>query len=190
MSKFANTFKLSKNYSKSLFELALCNKSLGEVEQDFELFTNLLAESKEFSNILNSDLLPLSLKLDVAEAILKKIKTSELFKKFVYLLIDKKRVYLINDIQKFYKKRMNDHSNIVEVDLVLADIKSSSIVEELKKLIENKLSKEVKVNIKENKEILGGFALKINSNLIDASLINNVKSLKDISQNNINNFLN
>ena len=186
MSKFANTYKLSKNYSKSLFELAENSNELNKIQNDLVLFTDVLSESTEFSNILTSDLLPISLKHDVAEAILKKIKTSELFKSFVKLLINKKRVSLINDIKAFYAKRLNDHNDIVEVDLIVADKKSCYIVKD----IENLIAKKVKVNVSEDEAILGGFSLKINSNLIDASLYNNIKSLKDLSQNNINNFLN
>lgn len=190
MSKFANTYKLSKNYSKSLFELAENSNELNKIQNDLILFTDVLSESTEFSNILTSDLLPISLKHDVAEAILKKIKTSELFKSFVKLLINKKRVGLINDIKAFYAKRLNDHNDIVEIDLIVADKKSCSIVKDIENLIAKKLSKKVKVNVSEDEAILGGFSLKINSNLIDASLYNNIKSLKDLSQNNINNFLN
>ena len=190
MSKFANTYKLSKNYSKSLFELAENCNELDKIQDDLVLFTEVLSESTEFSNILTSDLLPITLKHDVAEAILKKIKTSELFKNFVKLLINKKRINLINDIKSFYSRRLNDHNNMVVVNVVVADKKSFSIVNDIEKLLEKKMSKKVKVNISEDQEILGGFSLKINSNLIDASLYNNIKSLKDLSQNNINNFLN
>ena len=39
-------------------------------------------------------------------------------------------------------------------------------------------------------QILGGFTLKVGSDLIDASLRNNINSLKEISKKNINNYLN
>ena len=73
------------------------------------------------------------------------------------MLINKKRISLINDIKAFYANRLNDHNDIVEVDLTVSDENSSSIAKDIENLIAKKLSKKLKLMLVKIKRFLADF---------------------------------
>ena len=56
--------------------------------------------------------------------------------------------------------------------------------------MENRYNKKIKLEKSVNESLIGGFKIQIGSDLIDASLINNMKMLKERSEKHINNLLN
>ncbi|MBT4921978.1 MAG: ATP synthase F1 subunit delta [Rickettsiales bacterium] len=190
MNNYSDIYKIAKNYSKSLFELALEDDALDKVYTEFSDFYQLYTQSDELASVLNDRLLDCSLRQKIAEIIMTKSSGSKVFIKFVLLLISSSRIALISEIYASFQARVYKHNNLIEVAVVSESILSAKLEGNLIEVLEKQYNKTVKLTKDVDKGILGGFTLKVGSNLVDASLRNNINSLKESSKKIINNYLN
>ena len=72
----------AKSYSQALYELALEEKSLKEVEENVHVFTNLISKSKDFSILIKDPTYKQDEQINIINIIFQKFQLNELsFKK-------------------------------------------------------------------------------------------------------------
>ena len=135
--------------------------------------------SREFVNLLRSPIINADKKRAIIDAITKN-RTSQITDAFIKLLIDKSRESDMPEIIAAFIDQYNKIKGIHKVKLTTA----MSITDDLKNAIIFKLKKEAKLenvelDTKVDDKLIGGFVLEFNNNLVDASVL---RDLKDISK--------
>ena len=104
---------------------------------------------------------------------------SETTSNFLRILAQNKRFNLFLDIHEAFTVLLKKHKNILDVEVVFAQKPEKDQVDQIKAMVEKKYSDKV-IAITEtlNPKILGGFQVRIGSNIVDASLKNQIFSLK------------
>ncbi|MEO5595411.1 MAG: ATP synthase F1 subunit delta [Chitinophagaceae bacterium] len=176
--------RLAGRYAKSLVDLATEQNQLEAVYKDMQYLQSICKGSAEFVNIMRSPVIKGDKKQNILNA-LTNGKISELTASFNKLLINKTREKYIPEIISAFISQYNEMKGIHRVKLTTA----TPISDELKQSIVAKMKAEtslqnIELETAVKEELIGGFVLEFNNNLVDASIERDLRDVKkQFSQN-------
>jgi len=177
--------RLAGRYAKSLVDLAIERNQLETVYKDMQYLQSVCKSSPEFVNVLRSPVINPDKKQNILSAITDG-KVSELTSSFNKLLISKTREEYIPEIITAVIGLYNEIKGIHTVKLTTA----TAISEELKQAIVAKMKAEtslqnIELETSVKEELIGGFVLEFNNNLVDASIERDLRDIKKQFSKNI-----
>ena len=177
--------RLSGRYAKSLIDLAQEKNQLEPVYKDMLYLQEVCKLSREFVNQLKSPVIKADKKVHILDAITAG-KVTELTAKFNRLLVAKGRESDLPEIVNAFIDMYNTIKGIHKVKLTTAE----PVSEELKQSILNKINKDTSIQHIElesvvRSELIGGFILEFDNNMVDASILRDLKDIKKQFQENI-----
>jgi F-type H+-transporting ATPase subunit delta len=171
--------RLAGRYAKSLIDLATELKQVDVIHADMKFLQKICKSNPDFTSVLRSPVIKPSIK----EKIIQSITTDRVTKTtaaFISLLVRKGRETNLPEIADAFIEQFNKIRNIYRLKLTTA----APLSEDVKTSIVNKVKEstayqniELETAIKE--ELIGGFILEMEGNLIDASI---QRDLKDIQK--------
>lgn len=170
--------RLAAVYAKSLADLAEEKSQFEQVYQDMEYLKALCAASRDLLLLLKSPVVFADKKQSILTAITNG-NITEMTAAFITLLIKKGREKYLPEIAVAFIHIYNDRNSIHQVKVTTAE----PLSEPLRKSIEEKLKKDagfehIKMDTEVNEDIIGGFILEYNNNLIDASILRDLLDVK------------
>ncbi|UAY56449.1 ATP synthase F1 subunit delta [Arachidicoccus terrestris] len=176
--------RLAAVYAKSLADLAEEKGQFEQVYQDMEYLKALCAASRDLVLLLKSPVVYADKKQGILTAITKG-NINDLTAAFNTLLIRKGREGYLPEIAVAFIHLYNERNSIHQVKVTTAE----PLSEALRKRIEEKLKKDagfehIKMDTEVNQDIIGGFILEYNNNLIDASILRDLQDVKRQFQRN------
>ena len=177
--------RLAGRYAKSLIDLAVEKNELEKVYADMQYLQAVCKVSKEFVGLLKSPIIPIDKKSGALKAVTNG-KISELTTAFNQLLINKNREFYLPEIINAFIDQYNAIKGIHKVKLTTA----APISEEMKASIVNKMKSETKLQQIEletavKEELIGGFVLEFNNNLVDASVQRDLRDVRKQFEKNV-----
>lgn len=174
--------KIHVRYAKALFSLARERNELDRVRQDMELMLQVFSENDNFIGVFSNP----SFRGVFREEFLKRIfgdQISKLTYSFIELLLDKNRELFFPGMARrflfFYKKE----KGILTVTMTSAVHLNKETIEHIRKRIASLHSCEVEMECLINPDIIGGFLLRIDDKLMDASIRGELKKIQEELQN-------
>ena len=170
--------RVASRYVKSLLDLAVSQSSLDKVHEDMQLFAATIDKSRDLELMLKSPVI----KHDKKNAILSSIfkgKVSTITMAFIDILTKKNREPLLPEIAKEFHNAFNVYKGIGKASItttVKMDDKTRAQFEAIVRQLSNR--KEVELEEKVDKDLIGGFVLNVEDKQIDASIKNSLKKLK------------
>lgn len=171
-----NDSKISVRYSKALFELALERNILDKVLEDIKLLYEL-CQMPEIKEMLESPVIPPTTKKEVLGGLLNG-KVDELTLSFVDLIIKNGRETFIPAIARRFLYIFKNYKGITESSITTAVKLDEKVVKEVEEFIAKKFNTTVDLKQNVDKDIIGGFILRIDDNYIDASVKNKLKIIE------------
>ena len=170
--------RLAARYAKSLLDLATEKGQLEAVYADMKYLEAVCKASKDFVNLLRSPIIKADQKNTIITAVTKG-KISELTASFSNLLVRKGREIDLPEIAFAFVDQYNEIKDIHRVKLTTA----VEVSAEVKKSIEAKVQKEkglgtVELETAIDPKLIGGFVLEFSNNLVDASILRDLKDIK------------
>jgi F-type H+-transporting ATPase subunit delta len=170
--------RLANRYAKSLIDLATEKGQLEAVYADMKYLQAVCKASKEFVALLKSPVIKADQKNSIVTAVTKG-KVSELTSAFNILLVKKGRESELPEISYAFIDQYNEIKGIHRVKLTTA----VAVGDELKATIEQKLKKDkglgtIELETAVDDKLIGGFLLEFQNNLVDASILRNLKDIK------------
>jgi F-type H+-transporting ATPase subunit delta len=179
-----NNPRLAARYAKSIVDLSIEQKQLDVVYSDMKLIASICKSNPDFVAVLRSPVINGDKKGKIIESITKS-RVSTLTSAFIDLLIRKSRETNLPEIALAFVDQYNAINSIHKVKVTTAVPMS----EELKNAIIEKVKAgssitnlEMETAVKE--ELIGGFVLETSGNLIDATIL---RDLKDVKKQFLNN---
>lgn len=168
---------IAKRYAEALFEVAQEDNNLQPVREELNFVGKCLKENQDFEKLLNTPLVNSSEKKEIFTNIFKDQFSSEILN-FLYILVDKGRINFIHDIIKEFNHMMDASKNMVEgVAITAVDLDKETLLK-LQVQLSMASGKNVKLQNKVDKQIIGGVLVKIGDKVIDATLKNRLGHLK------------
>jgi|Transcript_27312 F-type H+-transporting ATPase subunit delta len=169
--------KVAVPYAEALLDLAKSNDSLKETTNDMNIVSQFLANSSDLKKFLGNPLITKEAKKNVVKDILgEQIDGSTL--KFLLLLVERGRIELLENIaQKFLELSFKQES--IEIAKITSSIQLSAqqqkeIAEKLKVITG---AKQIKLALKVDPALIGGFTIEIGSKMIDTSIRGQLKQI-------------
>lgn len=177
--------RLAVRYAKSLVDLAIEQNQLEAVYTDMKYLQAVCKASPEFVNLLRSPVIKSDKKQKIITAVVNG-KIGVLTSSFISLMVNKNREEHLPEIVDAVITRYNELKDIHRVKLTTAE----SVSEELKQSILAKIKKEtpmqnIELETSVKPELVGGFVLEFNNNLVDASIARDLRDIKKQFQENI-----
>ena len=172
--------KVAEPYAEAFLDLAKSTNSLKETTNDINIVSQFLANSSDLKKFLGNPLVTKDAKKNVVKDILGE-QISESTLKFLLLLVDRGRIEVLEQIaQKFLELSYKQES--IEIAKVTSSIQLSAeqqqkIAEKLKAITG---AKQIKLALKVDPELIGGFTIEVGSKMIDTSIrgqLNKMSSL-------------
>lgn len=161
------TGAVEKLYSQALFEIALENNNLDELNSDLNQCRTIFEENPELVKILASPIITDNEKIDVITKIFGETGT---VRNFICIVTQKGRIIYFSDIAEEFRLKCNEYNNFAEMTVTTTiPLKSEQIVKLVKKL-EEKSGKRVKLFEKVDTSILGGIIVEYGNTRIDDSI--------------------
>ena len=172
-----SSYNIATRYANALMELATEKNVLKQVADDMELVFNGIAESKELRTVLKSPVI----KTEKKEAILNEIFNSrigDISTSFIQFIVEKNREDLIYDILKRFKELYYLRINRVEAKITSSVELTEQQMDQLQSSLEKYTQKDVTSIFAIDDSIIGGFVVKINDTVLDASIKQQLNKLR------------
>lgn len=170
--------RVSKRYAKALFSLAIDEKKLDAVADDFVSINNLVASNPDFVRFISNPLITSAKQLEIVKSLFSN-KIKDLTLNFLYLLSEKKRLNLLPEILQKFDELILVHRNQVRADLISAEALDRNQLKLIQANIEQITKKSVLLNTHQDKSLIGGFTVKIEDIIIDNSIRYQLSKLKE-----------
>lgn len=170
--------KVAFRYAKSLLLLASERNESDRIESDFDTIDKALSESREMRVFLNSPVVSSDKKYNVLLAVFGE-HISELMKAFLKILTAKYRESLLHDIAVSFLEQIRRQKGILTATVVSADSLDSESRDTIHQLVkELNEGGEIVINEEIDPELIGGFKIKVDDKMVDASVSSHLRKLR------------
>lgn len=171
-------FSVSSRYANALLILSNEKGLFNEIAADIEFIFNTLDGSKELRSMLKSPIIKEEQKVSILDSIFGKHirKDSHNFVKFI---VKKNRENLLYSITKRYLEMRDEQIGVAGAVVVSSVELSSKQKDSIKRKLEEITEKNIRLNFSLNKSIIGGFVIRLKDTIIDASVSNQLKALRE-----------
>jgi len=177
-----NESKISVRYARALFQSALEKKILDKVNQDMILISEVfkIQETREF---LSSPIIPPSKKEQIFHNILGS-NVEKITLSLIDLVVKNGRESFLPAIARVFIHETMKYKGITESVLTTAVKVDESVKNQIADLISKAFDTKVELEEVVDKDIIGGFILRIDDKYIDGSLKNKLRKIrKELSGN-------
>jgi F-type H+-transporting ATPase subunit delta len=177
--------RLAGRYAKSLFDLAVEKDQLEPVHQDILYLQTLLKASRELIGLLRSPIINPEKKWQIVSS-LTKDKLSVITSSFLHLMVTKGREDVLPEIVGAFIDMYNELKGVHRVKMTTAQ----PVSDELKQRIIDKFTsttslQHIELESVVREELIGGFILEFDNNLVDASVLRDLNDIKKQFRENI-----
>ena len=170
--------RLAGRYAKSLIDLATEKGQLEAVYADMKYLQAVCKASRDFVNLLKSPVIKADQKNSILTAVTTG-KVSALTASFNDLLVRKGRESDLPEITQAFIEQYNALKGIHQVTLTTAIPVSDALKQSIKdKVAAEKQFGTIELETKTDEKLIGGFVLEFNNNLVDASILRDLKDIK------------
>ena len=166
-------------YSKALFELALEQNSLEQLQSDLTMIKDVCTEHPEFQDVLTNPLIVERVKARLLEELFAE-NVNQLTFRFLQLVSKKERSGFLLEMIDHFMERLLDHQGIVSGILISAQPMNREQVSAVKENIESMTGKTVLLSEQIDESLVGGFIVRIKDTVIDLSIKTQLEKLRGV----------
>ncbi len=165
-------------YAQALLQVAAELKAIDKIEDELKWVDSLLKENADLFFVMKNPLVGPEKKKELVSKVFAQNISPEL-KNFLFLLIDKRRVEILEGVYEEYQKKADEHRGVVKAEVQSAIELTGQKIEEIKRTLESKINKTIKIEAKVVPEIIGGLTVFIGSSIIDWSIRGRLKAMRE-----------
>ena len=171
---------IAKPYARALFELAIesfDSNKFNDITSDIHSLSHVLNSQNDLQKFLSLPILDFNTKLDMLHIIFENELSDETMGLLKLILI-KRRAYILTDILEEYNKLLKEHNNITDVNLVSSMPLSIKYISSVKRLLSQKLHREINIITKIDTTLIGGIYINIEGKVLDLSIKKQLHDMK------------
>ena len=173
-----NNPRLAGRYAKSLLGLAIEQNNLDAVYTDIRSLESIAKTNPDFTRLLSSPVIGADKKGKIIAAVLSD-KVSPLTSAFLQLLVRKTRESNLNEIVKAFLEQYNELKQIHHVKVTTAAPMSDELKDAIVKKVKSDTGVEnIELETLVEEELIGGFKLEMRGNLVDTSILRDLRDVR------------
>ena len=169
---------LSDRYATALFELALEQDAIEEIERDLDAIGALVAGSEDLKRVVRSLTLSRAEQAKALDAVLERAGTSQYVRNFVALLARNRRVFLLDDMIAAFQAKLAAHRGEVSAEVTSAVPLKPAHVEAVNEALRAIVGREVVLEARVDPALIGGLTVRVGSRMLDNSLRTKLQNLE------------
>ena len=169
---------IANRYAEALFQLSEEENISKEIYWELQDVVQLVKKKKDLDNVFKSPLVAKNEKIDLIEALFNG-KINNNLKNFLKILVEKGRISSLQSIELTFKELLNEKHNILEGTVISAVALTAEKVKELEETLSKKYNKNITLENKVDKSILGGVLVRLGNIQIDGSIKTRLDNIKD-----------
>ena len=169
---------IANRYAEALFQIGEEEKLTDMLYQELSEIVNLIKVNQDLFSILKSPVISKKEKISLIDNIFED-KININIKNFLKILIEQDRISFISDISDSYKELLNEKNNILEGFVLSAIPMKKEEIKELEEKLSEKYNKNVTLENKVDKSILGGVLVRLGNEEIDGTVKTRLDKMKE-----------
>ncbi len=169
---------ISVRYAKALFSLSQDKDIVERVYNDMQILMDQCSKTKAFNDLLKSPVVTPFEKKKAFNSIFAKY-IHQITMQFLQVIIDNKREELLEDIGRNYIDFYKNQIGLKTATLYTAFPLTEDYIANVKDLLEKELKTKIELNVSIREHLIGGFILMVDGKMMDASIFNKLKKLKN-----------
>jgi F-type H+-transporting ATPase subunit delta len=168
--------RVSHRYAKSVLDLSLEKNQLEQVREDMQLIFDTIHASHDLGVLLKSPVI----KTDKKQEILKAIfggKIGVITTEFIDVITRKRREGELQGIASAFLSQYKKHKQILTAVITTASGLDEKLRAQVISIVKQSAGKEVELVEQINKDLIGGFVLRVGDNQVDASILRQIRDL-------------
>lgn len=173
-----SNLNIANRYANALMKLAVDKSMFDAVSSDIELIYNTMRSSRQLQVALCSPVIKPELKLKSLTEIFQS-RISPVSMSFIQFIVKKNREAVLFNIAKQFLELRDRELGIVNAEIISSSHLSNEQKERLKARFEEMTGKKVRFSYSLSSNIIGGFIVRVNDTVYDASIRHQLDLLKD-----------
>lgn len=169
--------KVAKRYAKSLISLSNEKGIIDSVNNDMKLFTSVCIENNDLALLLSTPIIHGDKKLSILKQIFAQ-RINSMTMTFFEIVVRKGREKYLFQIAKNFITQYKILKKILTAEIVSAVGLDDKLRKQVYELLRNNENSEVELMEKVDKNLIGGFVLRIGDKQYDASVVSSIRKLK------------
>lgn len=168
---------IAKRYAKALFEVAIKNQSVLEVEAELHAVATSITGDRDIVKFISSPNISVASKLSVVDNSLQG-KVSEPVLNTIKLLIERNRIHALDAVVESYMKYESDSLGMVTARVYSTYELSQEEKDTVAKDFSTRIGKQIRIENMIDKSLIGGLKVVIGDTIYDGSLAGQLKRLE------------
>jgi len=169
---------VSGRYATALFELARDEKVVDAVKNDLDAFDTMLAGSTDLKRLVRSPVFSAEAQSKALTAVLEGAGITGISANFLKLLTANRRLFAVTDVIRAFRALVANFKGEATAEVTVAEPLSDKNLDSLKAALKSVTGKDVALNVKVDRSIIGGLVVKLGSRMVDSSLRTKLNSIK------------
>ena len=166
-------------YSLALYELAIENNELAEIENHSYSIINLIIANDDFKFLIKDPTNKKEDQLNVLEKISDQYKLNKLLKKFLGFLIFKRRFFYVEKILKSFIETCSIKRGELKAELISAKNLNENEINDIKEELTKNFGSKIKLNYTHDTSLIGGLIVQVGSTMVDTSIKNKLQQIEN-----------
>jgi F-type H+-transporting ATPase subunit delta len=171
------TSKIAAPYARALFDFSVETNIMHQITADFQNLDTFLGKTVELTEYLNNPVVTKEEKQEILTKLLKSQINTSTFK-FLMVLVKRDRIDLLQSIITAYLDLIYETASIKMIEVSTAypftNLQKNTLIKKLKELTK---AREIRLVIKVDSSLIGGFLIKTSSKVIDFTVKNQLQNL-------------
>lgn len=169
--------RVASRYAKSLIDLSLEQGALEKVHADMKMIHDTCMASDDLSVFLKSPIIKTEKKRDILKTLFSG-KVHPITEGFIDLMTSRKRESYLEAIASAFLKQYKEHKHIITTVITTASGLDDNLRRQVQELVKNSVRSEVELIEKVDRNLIGGFVLRIGDQQVDASISRKLQDLR------------
>jgi len=168
---------LARRYAQALFMSSRQKNMLDQVEKELGLVVDTIDQSEELQQLIERQLIPPWDKIAIFERLFKG-RVSDMTMSFLKLVFKKRRERYLKDMLGEFRDFADSARGVVEVEVKTAMEMTPEQEGQIRKRLAAITGKDVRLEKKVDRGLIGGIVIKIGDRVYDGSAVNQLQALK------------
>ena len=166
-------------YSLALYELAIENSELAEIENHSSSIINLIIANEDFKSLIKDPTNKKEDQLKALEKISDQYKLNKLLTKFLGFLISKRRFFYVDKILKSFVETCSIKRGELKAELISAKNLKENEINDIKEELTKNFGSKIKLNYTHDTSLIGGLIVQVGSTMVDTSIKNKLQQIEN-----------
>ena len=174
-----STQTVARRYSSALADVVILRGEAKEVQHELLEWERLLQASTNLQEVFRNPTIALDQKRAVLNKLLERAKPRATTANFLKVLLQNQRLTDLSEINRKFTETLDERAGMVAATVTSARAVPANVQQTLQEKLTMLTQKKVRLNFKQDPELIGGLVTRIGSTVYDGSVRSQLQQIKE-----------